>query len=638
MESSDSKYKHKPSEKHTLEEVLKSLQDLIRVDLSEGRTAAGKPGPPQMASRPRETAEPKPNLGKSSSQREDFAPVSPGAAPVNLDAVMRSLKELITNELDVGDDSKPAAAHDEYLAKEEDIEEYIPDELSLLDEELETRDEPIPEELEAAPPPDDVLAPEVIDESTLPKEITPLDEELAIEEPVELAPPPSALTETTDLPGEKSTELDESPAQPVPEEFIPLDEELTFEAPVEPEIPSTVLEESMELPGEISPDLLAEPVSPPPAGDASLLEPAPELAPGTQHELFFEEAHSRAPGPGSVATNTAPRPSPESEPAPKPPASWEEHEQLVEAKHEEAAEALPTIDVEESFDDRNYFANTTSGEITPPASEETIDLSVKISSEPQTDMSPAAEMTAAPEPKEPPVAPADEATGKKITLEIVDEPIPEKTHDKYSVDFDSSDLSPPLPEEPELTPLEAGPTAESVTPAAPPDDLDSSDLSPPLPEEPELTPLEADPTAESVTPAATTEADSTPAPEPETTAPAQEAPAIEAKTETPPITEHSREAGETSTPQEPVSIKLDDIPVLKDVVASPGDGRRKKKTATPAPKPPLPAPDRAREIVVRAVAKLNVEMRKSGSAGLDTRTILRLQQLIRQELEKGGEK
>jgi hypothetical protein len=59
--------------------------------------------------------------------------------------------------------------------------------------------------------------------------------------------------------------------------------------------------------------------------------------------------------------------------------------------------------------------------------------------------------------------------------------------------------------------------------------------------------------------------------------------------------------------------------------------------ATP-PAPPLPAPDRARDLVVRAVAKLNVEMRKTGGAGLDTKTILRLQQLIRQELEKSGDK
>ena len=42
--------------------------------------------------------------------------------------------------------------------------------------------------------------------------------------------------------------------------------------------------------------------------------------------------------------------------------------------------------------------------------------------------------------------------------------------------------------------------------------------------------------------------------------------------------------------------------------------------------------------MVRAVARLNVEMRKTGGTGLDTKTILRLQQLMRQELEKGKKK
>jgi len=78
--------------------------------------------------------------------------------------------------------------------------------------------------------------------------------------------------------------------------------------------------------------------------------------------------------------------------------------------------------------------------------------------------------------------------------------------------------------------------------------------------------------------------------------------------------------------------------VLHEVVAPPAGSTLAGGPVSPATEPPLPAPDRARDIVVRAVAKLNVEMRKSGGAGLDTKTILRLQQLIRRELEKGGEK
>ena len=78
--------------------------------------------------------------------------------------------------------------------------------------------------------------------------------------------------------------------------------------------------------------------------------------------------------------------------------------------------------------------------------------------------------------------------------------------------------------------------------------------------------------------------------------------------------------------------------MLHEVVAPPAGGALVHGPRPPTTVPPLPAPDRARDIVVRAVAKLNVEMRKSGGAGLDTKTILRLQQLIRRELEKDGEK
>src|SRR5512139_2622144 len=139
METSDPKYKHKPSEKHTLEEVLKSLQDLIRNDLAEGASSAAKPGSAPTEPRQHEGASPatahaKPRRDNASGLREDFAPVAPGSGPVNLDAVMRSLKDLIGNELNVGDtpptapaETAPASAHEEYLATEENIEEYVPE-------------------------------------------------------------------------------------------------------------------------------------------------------------------------------------------------------------------------------------------------------------------------------------------------------------------------------------------------------------------------------------------------------------------------------------------------------------------------------------------------------------------------------
>jgi hypothetical protein len=49
---SDDRPKHKPQKKHTLEEVLKSLQDLIRNDLVAAQTAASQPIPPALQAPP----------------------------------------------------------------------------------------------------------------------------------------------------------------------------------------------------------------------------------------------------------------------------------------------------------------------------------------------------------------------------------------------------------------------------------------------------------------------------------------------------------------------------------------------------------------------------------------------------------
>jgi len=45
---SDDRPKHKPQKKHTLEEVLKSLQDLIRNDLIAAQGVTGRPKPPAL--------------------------------------------------------------------------------------------------------------------------------------------------------------------------------------------------------------------------------------------------------------------------------------------------------------------------------------------------------------------------------------------------------------------------------------------------------------------------------------------------------------------------------------------------------------------------------------------------------------
>ncbi len=85
--------------------------------------------------------------------------------------------------------------------------------------------------------------------------------------------------------------------------------------------------------------------------------------------------------------------------------------------------------------------------------------------------------------------------------------------------------------------------------------------------------------------------------------------------------------GQKASPPAPgrsAPLALDDnIPLLEDEVTL---------------HPPAPGldPRQTRELAVRAIARLNIEMRKAGEQGLDIKTIQRLQALLREELEKAG--
>jgi hypothetical protein len=597
METSDPKYKHKPSEKHTLEEVLKSLQDLIRNDLAESASGTAKPGSTPAASHQHEgassgTADAKPRRDNTSSLREDFAPVALGSGPVNLDAVMRSLKDLIGNELNVGDTPPPAPAeppsastHEEYLATEEKIEEYIPDDLGRLDNVPDLGNASAPESGPATSPQPESLAPDEIIEETLPQGFSPLDEELTLEELAEAAPPPPALSEAPDLPGEISIE------ESLPEGFIPLDDELTLEKPVAMAPPEPALSEMPDLPGEISPELLIEPeVTPPPLVPEASLALDDAIVPGTQQEMFLEE-------PPLIELRVPPRDSqitPATEPAPAPetPAAPVVNAPASEEDKNNSGQALPAIEVEENFDTGNYLDTVEPPAETPsPASEEFITLDVEISgtsetTPPAVETSPATPTDASPAP-EPPAAPVE----KKITLEIASESELDNAQNRSSVDFDTLGLEPAQPEQA--------------------------------------------PAPETELPVIVVEPDLSPAPEPGTPKVTEAAPVVETGVETAPGAKSPAAPVDSATKDASAASNLEGIPVLNEVVAPPAGSIPAAKLAAA---PPLPAPDRARDLVVRAVAKLNVEMRKTGGAGLDTKTILRLQQLIRQELEKSGEK
>jgi hypothetical protein len=529
MTTQDPKYKHKPSEKHTLEEVLKSLQDLIRNDLLDNdRAAAEKSGSARLPS------EEKPPREYTTPVREDFAPVNPAAGPVNLDAVMRSLKDLVSNELNVG--GEPAAAEESSPSRTEDH---------------------------------DAL-------ENLADEFVPLDEELTFEESMEIVPPP-------------------------------------LSAPTIPEIP-----------GEISDEMLSEPeaeAAPSPPAPVSEIEA--NIAPGMQHQLLFEEAPPAATEPELSTPDLTPNL--ELEPGTDGIALEMTQETAVQDFPETSGDALPTIDVEETFDENAYFeAEARQAEA---ASTDTLETQEIILSALGASLEPETAPPANGEAQLPAenLAPASESASAKheIKLEIADKPATENLLNIPSVDFDVIEFELPRGEPPPFQTIE--------TPA-PADATLAQELT--LEPGPGAMPL---PSAEKK-PGATPEAEGV---RQGSRVHGPEDGKIPDTAANPPATGESyasASATEPGTPETTESIDLDDIPVLHEVVAPPAGSALAGAPVSPTLEPPLPAPDRARDIVVRAVAKLNVEIRKSGGAGLDTKTILRLQQLIRRELEKDGEK
>lgn len=80
----------------------------------------------------------------------------------------------------------------------------------------------------------------------------------------------------------------------------------------------------------------------------------------------------------------------------------------------------------------------------------------------------------------------------------------------------------------------------------------------------------------------------------------------------------------SGTHRDDVSQFEDNIPVLREV-------------ATPPPSDsdePLPESTHARDLAIRVIAKLNIELKRKGEPSLDPTTVNRLQALLRKELEQ----
>lgn len=95
-----------------------------------------------------------------------------------------------------------------------------------------------------------------------------------------------------------------------------------------------------------------------------------------------------------------------------------------------------------------------------------------------------------------------------------------------------------------------------------------------------------------------------------------------------PTERKTSEPGKAATDQLEIDWE-DDIPVLHEVAAPPP-----KAPWLPAAvdAEPLPSDDRARDIAIRVIARLNIELRDRGQPGLDPMLINRLQRVLREEL------
>lgn len=93
-----------------------------------------------------------------------------------------------------------------------------------------------------------------------------------------------------------------------------------------------------------------------------------------------------------------------------------------------------------------------------------------------------------------------------------------------------------------------------------------------------------------------------------------------------------------ATPAAAEEINWDDIPVLEEVVepAEEIDAEGATHGAGTSPAAMLPPTDAARRLAIQVAARLNVELRKSGQAGLSSDIITRLARLLQEALAKGA--
>ncbi len=224
-----------------------------------------------------------------------------------------------------------------------------------------------------------------------------------------------------------------------------------------------------EIPGEISAEMLSEPEA---EAAPSLPAPVPEveanIAPSTQHQLLFEEA----PPPAIELEPSTPDLTPNLELEPETGTDGITPEMMQETAVQDFPEVsgdkLPTIDVEETFDENAYFeaeARQTEASSTDTQETQEIILSALGASLGPETTPPANGEAQVPAEN---LAPASEsASGKpEIKLEIADEPATEYLLNIPSVDFDTIEFELPREAPPPSQTIEAPAPADESSPVA----------------------------------------------------------------------------------------------------------------------------------------------------------------------------
>jgi hypothetical protein len=525
--------KHKPSEKHTLDEVLKSLQDLIRNELLEEDRPPPPPKPPLDPSVPRKRGRP----------RKETPPQPPASAadspPEDLDAVLSSLHDLLDNELADGQSSPEAATptpeQTEPLSPEPEHAPPAPEEVTLAEAPAEATDSPAPPEEMPVP---------------------------ATEQAVTATEPAAIVT----LPSPPT-------ARDGQQEFL-------FD----------FAERAQARAARERHDYDFEPSAPPtdsPAGEAAT---APSLT-GHARSAFGSppspiERRARAASIGSLPSPFGRRDGDEG--------AGPEFVPAGRGSEGEGARGPRTRVPDVPLDTSPVGEAAAFGEQV-----EEITLA-------------ASPVVEAPAPGSDEIATPTDETAEIETLEPSAAPLeallPEESFEIAAASQQQDTTAAP-------TDVEDIPGLAELSPAEPTTDADEF-AEPPVSAPQEIPQSEP----EAASPNASVEFELA-----NDTGPAPEAPP--AAPEPPAAVEADWTTGTNAV------LDFDDIPVLEDVVAHPHE--------EPQPEPPMPAegaltalaPQQLRQLAIRVVARLNIELRRAGERQLKAATVDRLQQVLREELE-----